>query len=131
LKDEKAAETSARAGEPAKKSEKVDKKVDKIILRPLNGTTVPAPSTQAPTPSLAERNTYPQNTPAHPNPPDMNFPTPSEMRGRRKGGGMIRNLPDGTQVFTGPDGSRMVILPNGTRRVFRPGEKPLRRRGLR
>jgi serine/threonine protein kinase len=132
LKDEKAAETSARAAETAKKSEKVDKKVDKIIPRPLNRVTVPAPSTQAPTPSLAERNTYPQNPPAHPNVPDMNFPTPSEMRGRgRKGGGMIRNLPDGTQVFTGPDGTRMVILPNGTRRVFRPGERPLRRRGLR
>jgi serine/threonine protein kinase len=131
LKEENTPETSARAGVPAKKSEKLDKKIDKII-RPVNGVTAPAPSTQAPTPSLAERNTYPQNTPAHPNPPDVNFPTPSEMRGRgRKGGGMIRNLPDGTQVFTGPDGSRMVILPNGTRRVFRPGERPLRRRGLR
>ena len=133
LKEEKAAETSARASEPAKKSEKVGKNVERIIVKPLVDVTVPAPNTQAPTPNLAERNPFPQNTPAHPNSPDMNFPAPSQMRGRgrKAGGAMIRNRPDGTQVITGPDGTRMVILPDGTRRVFRPGERPLRRRGLR
>ena len=132
LKEEKAAETSAPAGAPAKKSEKVGKNVEKIIVKPLVDVTVPTPNTQAPTPNLAERNPYPQNTPAHPNLPDMNFPAPSEIRGRRgTGGTVMRNLPNGTQVITNPDGTRVVILPNGTRRVFRPGERPLRRRSLR
>jgi serine/threonine protein kinase len=133
LKEEKAVETPAQAGEPAKKSEKVGKKVEKIVVKPLNDITVPAPNTQAPTPSVAERNPYPQNTPAHPNLPDMNFPAPSEMRGRGRGtgGAGVKNFPDGTQVIMSPDGTRVVIFPNGTRRVFRPGERPLRRRGLR
>ena len=133
LKEEKAAETSVHADEPAKKSEKVGKGVERIIVKPLVDVTVPAPNTQAPTPNVAERNPYPQNTPARPNVPDMNFPTPSEMRGRGRGaaGAGVRNLPDGRQVIMNPDGTRVVIFPNGARRVFRPGERPLRRRGLR
>ncbi len=132
LKEEKAAETSAQAGEPAKKNEKVGRNVEKIIVKPLSTITVPVPNTQAP-PIVAERNPDPQNTPAHPDLPDIGLPEPSEMRGRRRetGGAAVRNFPDGTQVITSPDGTRVVIFPNGTRRVLRPGERPLRRRGLR
>src|SRR2546423_1084854 len=80
LKEEKAPETSAQAGQPAKKSEKVGKNVEKIIAKPLSSIPVPAQNTQAPTPSVAERSPYPQNIPAHPNLPDMNFPAPAQMR---------------------------------------------------
>lgn len=136
LKEEKAAaETSARADEPAKKNEKAGKNVEKVIIQPLTTVTLPTPNTQPTPPNVAERNPEPRNTPAFPNIPDVNVFDPAEMRQRRNGmgggGGTVRTLPDGTQVLTAPDGTRVVTFPNGTRRVFRPGEKPLRRRGLR
>lgn len=133
LKDEKAAETSAQASEPPKKNEKVGKNVDQIVVKPLSTIIVPASNTQTAPPIVAERNPAPQNTPANPNLPDIDVTEPPEMRGRRRGTGdaAIKKFPDGTQVITSPDGTRVVIFPNGTRRVFRPGERPLRRRGLR
>jgi len=133
LKAEKGADTSAQAGEPAKKKERVGKNVEKIVVKPLSGTTVQVPNIREPPPRVAERNADPQNYPVNPNLPDINVPEVPEMRGHGRGmrGAGVRNLPDGRQVIMGSDGTRVVIFPNGTRRVFRPGERPLRRRGLR
>jgi hypothetical protein len=131
-KEEKAAETSAQAGQPAKKNEKAGKNVEKIVIEPLTTVTMPSPNTHPSPPNVVERDTKPRNTPAYPNVPDANVFDPAEMRRRRNGvgGGSMRILPDGTQVFTAPDGSRVVVFPNGTKRVFRPGAKPNRRRVL-
>jgi len=134
LKEQKAPETSAQAAQPAKKNEKAGKSVERIVTQPLTTVTVPTPNTHPSPPNVAERDAEPQNTPAYPNFPNANMFDPAEMRRRRNGvgggNGSMRTLPDGTQVFTGPDGSRVVVFPNGTKRVFRPGAKPIRRRGL-
>ena len=132
LKQEKSAQTSAQAGEPAKKNDKAAKNLERVIVKPLGVITVPVPNAQVAPPNVAERSPEPQNTPAHPNTPDINVPEGPMMRGpgRRTGGVSIKSLPDGTQVMRAPDGTRIVTFPNGTRRIFHPGERPVRRRGL-
>jgi serine/threonine protein kinase len=127
LKDEKAANTTVKSGEPARKNEKPGKNVDQIVVKPITVTVQP-PTTQAP-PAVAERKAEGQNAQDQPNFPDNNDPETPERGGRHKAG--IRNLPGGTQVLMGPDGSRIVIFPNGTKRVFpAPGPRPVRRRRL-
>jgi serine/threonine protein kinase len=128
LKDEKAPVQAAQAGQPARKNEK-PKTVEQGGVKPVTSVSVQPPA--APTP-VADRGTQGQNVPPQPDVPDINDPDPREPGGRGRGRGVgVRNLPDGTRVFTGPDGSRVVIFPNGAKRVFpAPESRPIRKRRL-
>jgi serine/threonine protein kinase len=131
LKDEKSANTAAQPSEPPKKNEPVGKTMQRVIVKP-SSRTVPTPNNEPAPPIVVERYPMPQNTPVHPNVPEVNTADPAWMRGRRQGGAGVgvKNLPDGTQVFTAPDGTRVMVRPNGAKRVFRPADRPVRRRNL-
>jgi serine/threonine protein kinase len=127
LKDEKSAEASAPVGGTPKKDVQAGKTVDRVIVIPSTSNT---PNNQPAPPIVAERNPAAQNTPAPPSVPEVDDTQPDGIRGRRRGaaGVGIRNLPDGTQVYTGPDGTRVLVRPNGEKRIIRPPDRPLRRR---
>ncbi len=86
------------------------------------------------TPGVTERYPDVKNLPAVPNTPEIPVPEgtqPNRRALRRLGIPTTRNFPDGTQVMTLADGTRIVTFPDGTKRVFGPGQKIVRRRGLR
>jgi hypothetical protein len=117
------------ASEPVKKAEKSVKneKAGEKRARAANDVTEP-------TPGVAEQNPDLKNMPAVPNTPEVFVPDgshPNRAALRRMGIPTTRNLPDGTQVMTLSDGTRIVTFPNGTKRVFAPGQRIVRRKGLR
>jgi serine/threonine protein kinase len=118
------------ASEPVKKIEKAVKNNEKAgekRARAANDVTEPIPG-------VAEQHPELKNMPAVPNTPEIFVPDgsrPNRSGLRRMGIPTTRNLPDGTQVMTLSDGTRIVTFPNGTKRVFPPGQRIVRRRGLR
>jgi len=118
------------ANEPVKKIEKAVKNSEKAGEK---RSTADSDVTE-PTPGLAEEHPELKNMPAVPNNPEIFVPDvsrPNRSGLRRMGVPTTRNLPDGTQVMTLSDGTRIVTFPNGTKRVFPPGQRIVRRKGLR
>jgi len=102
---------------------------EKAVERRANPTGAPEL-----TPGVTERYPDVKNLPAVPNTPEIPVPEgtqPNRRALRRLGIPTTRNFPDGTQVMTLADGTRIVTFPDGTKRVFGPGQKIVRRRGLR
>jgi hypothetical protein len=114
--------------EPAKKSEKTAKNNAKA------GEKRASPGGNLPEPALgAGEHPDLKNAPV-PNMPEIIVPDASQPNGRdlrRMGVPTTRTFPDGTQVMTLSDGTRIVTFPNGTKRVFGPGQRVVRRKGLR
>jgi hypothetical protein len=117
------------ASEPVKKIEKAVKNNEKAGEKRASAGDVPEPA-----PGVAEQHPDLKNMPAVPNTPEIFVPDgsqPNRAALRRMGIPTTRNLPDGTQVMTLSDGTRIVTFPNGTKRVFPPGQRIVRRKGLR
>jgi len=115
--------------ETAKKSEKATRNSEKAVEKRANPTGAPEL-----TPGVTEGYPDVKNLPAMPSTPQIPVPEgtqPNRRALRRMGIPTTRNFPDGTQVMTLSDGTRIVTFPNGTKRVFGPGQKIVRRRGLR
>ena len=107
--------------EPAKKNEKTAKKNDKAGQNRADSKAIA-------TPDRGEE--YPKGVPIAPDTPEVFVP--NLPRGTRQMGvPRTKTLPDGTQVMILADGTRIVTMPNGTKRVFRPGERIIRRKGVR
>ncbi len=115
--------------EPAKKSEKAVKDNEKAKdKRASVGDNVPGP-----TPGVGEHPDL-KNAPVVPKMPEVIVPDatqPNRRDLRRMGVPTTRTFPDGRQVMTLSDGTRIVTFPNGTKRIFGPGQRVVRRKGLR
>ncbi|MGH9929682.1 MAG: protein kinase domain-containing protein [Pyrinomonadaceae bacterium] len=97
--------------EPARKNEKTAKNNEKAGKNSAGSHAVPTPDTAVPdAPEIFIPNT--------PKPGQQGIPR-------------TRTFPDGTQVMTLADGTRIVTMPDGSKRVLRPGQRMVRRRGLR
>lgn len=103
-----------------KKADEAARKVEKS-LETGNIYITPSPDSH---PRFDRNN--PPNTPVTPNFPEIKEPDLSPLR-RRRLGGSVKNLPNGSQIITGADGSRILISPDGTRRIF-PGGRNQRRK---
>jgi serine/threonine protein kinase len=115
--------------EAAKKAEKATKNSEKAVEKRAKATGAPelTPGLSDPYPDL-------KNLPVTPNTPEIPAPEgtqPNRRALRRLGIPTTRNFPDGTQVMTLADGTRIVTFPDGTKRVFGPGQRIVRRKGLR
>ena len=117
------------ASEPVKKSEKPVKNNEKAAEK--RASVGDAPEL---TPGVTEQYPNLKNMPAVPNTPEIYVPDqsrPDQRNFRRMGVPTTRNLPDGTQIMTFADGTRVVTFPNGVKRIFGPGQRIVRRKGLR
>jgi hypothetical protein len=117
------------ANETAKKTENPLKNGEKALKKGANAT-----GALDRTPGLTDPYPDVKNLPAMPNTPETPGPDvtqPNRRALRRMGIPTTRNFPDGTQVMTLSDGTRIVTFPDGTKRVFGPGQRIVRRKGLR
>ena len=111
------------ANEPARKNEKTATNNENAGQKPAGSRTLPPPDTGGQHPNM-------KSEPETSNAQEMFIPNTAQ-RGKQMGETTTKTFPDGTQVTTLADGTRIVTMPNGTKRVFRPGQRIIRKRGLR